>query len=96
MLTHKAALENPAIPLLFQLLVVPVVDNTATTLGDPYLSWFENQNTPTLNPGRMLWFRENYLPKVEDRKKWDASPMFAPEESFKKVPDAWIAVTELG
>ncbi|KAH8120164.1 lipase/ esterase [Phellopilus nigrolimitatus] len=94
-LTHKAALSVPPIPLTFQLLVVPVVDNTASTSGQPYLSWKENQNTPSLTPARMLWFRDNYLPDAEDRKNWDNSPIFAPDESFKNVPDAWIAVGEL-
>ena len=43
----------------------------------------------------MLWFRNNYTPNPEDWKKWDNSPIFAPEESFKGVPDAWVAVAEL-
>lgn len=43
----------------------------------------------------MLWFRDLYLPNVEDRKEWKSSPMFAPEESFSLVPSAWIGVCEL-
>ena len=43
----------------------------------------------------MLWFKNNYSPKPEDWKKWDNSPIFASEESFKLVPDAWIGVAEL-
>ncbi|KAI0936405.1 hypothetical protein AcV5_004555 [Taiwanofungus camphoratus] len=94
-LTHKAALSVPPIPLLFQLLVVPVTDNTASPSGTPYKSWAENANTPTLSPGRMLWFRDNYLPNETDRAKWDNSPIFAPEEGFKRAPRAWIGVAEL-
>lgn len=94
-LTHKAVACNPPISLTFQLLIVPVMDNTADVEGHAYPSWHENRNTPALDHGRMLWFRNYYLPNEEDRKKWDASPIFAPDESFAKVPDAWIAVAEL-
>ncbi|KAL1951869.1 hypothetical protein VTO73DRAFT_1018 [Trametes versicolor] len=92
---HKAALAEAPIPLVFQLLVVPVVDNTASTTDTRYPSWQENINTIALVPARMLWFRDNYLPNKEDWTKWDNSPIFAPEESFKKAPPAWIGVAEL-
>ncbi|KAJ8495649.1 hypothetical protein ONZ51_g1622 [Trametes cubensis] len=94
-ITHKAAALEPPIPLVFQLLVVPVVDNTADTENGRYLSWKENANTVSLVPAKMLWFRNNYSPNKEDWTKWDNSPIFAPEESFKKAPPAWIAVAEL-
>ncbi|OCH96136.1 Alpha/beta hydrolase fold-3 [Obba rivulosa] len=94
-LTHKAALSEPPIPIIFQLLVVPVVDNTASPDGEKYPSWKENANTVSLTPEKMLWFRNNYLPNKEDWTKWDNSPIFAPEEAFKKAPNAWIAVAEL-
>ncbi|KAF9822142.1 hypothetical protein IEO21_00136 [Rhodonia placenta] len=94
-LAHKAALAEPPIPLTLQLLVVPVTDNTATTSGVPYKSWAENQNTVALSPGRMLWFRDCYLPNEQDRLAWESSPIFAPEELFKKAPKAWIGVCEL-
>ena len=94
-ITHKAATLEPPIPLVFQLLVVPVVDNTADTENGRYLSWKENANTVSLVPAKMLWFRNNYSPNKEDWTKWDNSPIFAPEESFKKAPPAWIAVAEL-
>ncbi|KZT02660.1 Alpha/beta hydrolase fold-3 [Laetiporus sulphureus 93-53] len=91
----KAAAAEPPIPLVLQFLSVPAVDNTATTSGEPYKSWSENANTVQLSPGRMLWFRDNYLPNEKDRLAWDASPIFAPEELVKKVTKAWIAVMEL-
>ncbi|OBZ78666.1 hypothetical protein A0H81_01069 [Grifola frondosa] len=94
-LTHKAALSEPSIPLLFQLLVVPVVDNTASLSGKPYASWRENANTVSLVPEKMLWFRRNYSPNETDWSKWDNSPIFAPDDTFKKAPNAWIAVAEL-
>lgn len=43
----------------------------------------------------MLWFKHNYSPNEADWTKWDNSPLFAPDESFKKVPPAWIGVAEL-
>ena len=93
-ITHKAALSEPPVPLVYQVLVVPVTDNTANVSG-PHASWQENRNTPALTPEKMLWFKNNYSPNPEDWKKWDNSPIFAPDESFKRVPDAWIGVAEL-
>lgn len=92
--THKAAQLSPPISLLFQLLVVPVTDNTASETGVPHASWLENANTPALTPAKMMWFRRNYSPNEEDWSKWDSSPLLAPEEWFKKCPPAWICVAE--
>ncbi|KAH9044454.1 Alpha/Beta hydrolase protein [Lactarius pseudohatsudake] len=84
-LTHKAAQLYPPIPLTFQLLIVPVTDNTASASGVPHASWRENRHTPWLSPARML----------STRARWDASPLLAQDEMFRRVPRAWIAVTEL-
>jgi len=92
-LALKAAECTPPIPLIFQLLIVPVTDNTASAA--PGGLWATNQHTPWLGPDRMMWFRRNYLPREEDWTKWDASPIFAPRELLAKVPKAWIALTEL-
>ncbi|KAJ7505437.1 alpha/beta hydrolase fold-domain-containing protein [Mycena galericulata] len=89
-LALKAAEATPPIPLVFQLLIVPVTDNTASVEN----LWAENALTPWLSPARMLWFRDNYLPNREDYTKWDASPYFAPDELLAKVPKTWIAVCE--
>jgi len=94
-LSFKAVEMNLPVQPMFQLLIVPVVDNLASVDGHPYPSWYENRNTPQLNHGRMLWFRDMYMPQQGDRAKWDASPMFAPEDWFTKVADAWIGVGEL-
>jgi acetyl esterase/lipase len=93
---HKASGLDPPLPypLVFQLLVVPVVDNTATVAG-PYPSWKELENTAALTPEKMLWFRNNYHKNSDDCIRWDSSPIFAPEASFSTVPDAWIGVCEL-
>ncbi|KAF7314303.1 Abhydrolase-3 domain-containing protein [Mycena kentingensis (nom. inval.)] len=84
------SLTSPPIPLIFQLLIVPVTDNTATADD----RWKSNALTPWLSPARMLWFRDNYLPNKDDYTKWDASPIFAPDALTAKVPKTWIAVCE--
>lgn len=90
-LALKAAEMKSPIPIVFQLLIVPVTDNTASE--DTY--WKENAETCWLSPDRMNWFKKNYLPNPEDWTKWDASPIFAPSELVKKVPSAWIGVAAL-
>ncbi|KAF9262132.1 hypothetical protein L218DRAFT_960532 [Marasmius fiardii PR-910] len=86
---------NPPLPspLVFQLLIVPVTDNTAS--DGPGGLWEENKLSPWLSPGRMNWFKKNYLPNQEDWTKWDASPIFAPKELLAKTPNAWIGIAEL-
>lgn len=91
----KAPTLNPPIPVIFQLLVVPVTDNTASPSGEPHASWRDNANTAWLPPDRMIWFRKNYLPDQKDWAKWDSSPIFAPKDLFAKAPKAWIGVAEL-
>nr|VWO96710.1 Hormone-sensitive lipase [Ganoderma boninense] len=91
--THKAA--ELGIPLAFQLLVVPVVDNTAQVEDGRYPSWKENYRTVSLVAPKMLWFRKNWTPDPADHTKWDNSPIFAPDELFRRSPPAWIAVAEL-
>lgn len=85
---------TPPVPFIFQLLVVPVTDNTASESGDVYPSWAENANTAGLVPSRMLWFRNKYVPDSANAKRWDSSPIFAPDETFAKAPNAWIGVGE--
>ena len=89
-----AALMAPPVLLILQLLVSPVTDNTASSTESVYPSWSENTNTCGLVPDRMLWFRNLYLSNEADRTKWDNSPMCAPDETFQKVPNAWIGVCE--
>jgi acetyl esterase/lipase len=94
-LTHKAALMEPPVPMIFQVLVVPVTDATTDSeFNSVYPSWLENAKGPCLAPARMLWFINFYLPDPEDRKKWDSSPMFAPDQTFAKAPNAWIGLGE--
>lgn len=90
-LAIKAKYLNPPIPLVFQLLIVPVTDNTASTSN----RWASNALTPWLSPARMEWFKANYLPNPDDWVKWDASPIFATKEQLEGVPPAFVAVCEL-
>lgn len=94
-LSMKAAELKPPIPLKLAQLIVPVTDNTALHTDDRYPSWKENANTVWLNTKRMLWFRNFYVPKEEERTEWDNSPIFAPDELLAKSPKTWIAVMEL-
>jgi acetyl esterase/lipase len=94
-LTYKAVQFDPPIPIVFQLLIVPVTDNTAQLTGEPHRSWLENQHAASLTPAKMMWFRNNYLPNRDDWSKWEASPLLVPVEWFKRVPKAWIAVCDL-
>jgi acetyl esterase/lipase len=90
-LALKAAARVPPLPVRFQMLVLPVVDNTATLDG----IWADRRNAPWLTPARMLWYRRMYLPRgEEDARRWDASPNSAPVELLAQSPRTWIAVAE--
>lgn len=90
-----AASVSPPIPVIFQLLIVPVTDNTATASGEYHQSWMKNENTVWLPAKRMLWFRKNYLTNPEDALKWQASPLLAPSELLARAAPACIVVAEL-
>lgn len=85
----KAAQELD-IHICSQLLIVPVIDNTAT--ADEV--WRQNCNAPWLTPSRMIWYRQMYMPVEDDWKHWDASPHLAPEALLKLLPPTWIAISE--
>lgn len=89
-LVMKVATLEPPIPIKFQLLVVPVIDNTASVDG----IWAQNQNAPWLTPARMSWYQKMYLPNEHDRKLWEASPNLAPVTLLSKSPKTWIAISE--
>ncbi|KAF4628334.1 hypothetical protein G7Y89_g9825 [Cudoniella acicularis] len=90
-LSMKAALATPPIPIVAQLLVLLVIDNTALPILKP---WITNHLSPFLTPARMLWFRRNYLSNEEDWHNWSASPNLASSELLQKPPNTWIAVAE--
>ncbi|KAM3162467.1 putative esterase [Lachancea thermotolerans] len=95
-MTHKYAsseLSGGLPPLKFQMMVVPVTDNTAT--GETQLSWKENEKTPQLPATKMLWYRKIYLPEAGHTLSHpESSPLFHKGDSFRNVPPAFIAAAE--
>ncbi|KAI0481298.1 Alpha/Beta hydrolase protein [Xylariaceae sp. FL0804] len=100
-LAMQAAQMQPPIRLAFQLLIVPVIDNTATAADEV---WAARPHAPWLTPARMLWYRRMYLPDDEDgadadarpttTTSWQASPNLAPASLLASSPRTWIAVSE--
>jgi triacylglycerol lipase len=92
---HKALSHPTLVPnFLVQLLMVPVMDNTA--LPSNNTSWAENEYVCALPAAKMLWFRHHYLPNETNRAEPEASPLFYPEgEGWGKLPKALVVVGEL-
>lgn len=89
---HKSASLPKPLPILTQLLIVPVTDNTASTsTNKTYLS---NKFTAALPAEKMLWYRRHYLPNEEDWANPEASPLFY-TGGWEKQPKALILVGEL-
>ncbi|KAJ9645016.1 hypothetical protein H2204_001478 [Knufia peltigerae] len=87
----KAASMKPApIPLVLQLLLAPVIDNTAIVAT----TWSTRIHTPWLTPARMTWYRNMYLTNKDDALNWDASPNLAPADLLAKSPKTWIGIAE--
>lgn len=80
-------------PMLLQLLLTPIFDQTATDA--PGGRWESNKHAPILPPASVYQFREMYLRNEDDRLNWEAAPLLAPEDVFKKAPRAWIGVGEM-
>lgn len=81
-------IPHPPISLL---LVVPVIDNTATADG----VWKPKAETaPWLTASRMVWYRDLVFAREEDRVRWDASPNFAVAGMLRKLPRTWLAVAD--
>ncbi|KIL66604.1 hypothetical protein M378DRAFT_160604 [Amanita muscaria Koide BX008] len=97
-LALKASTITPPLPhpLILQLLIVPVTDNTSTaTSPSPHASWKTYEHAPVLNSEAMLWLRHSYLPDEAKRSEWLASPLLAPEDVLSGAPKTWVAVAEL-
>ncbi|KAH8646817.1 alpha/beta hydrolase fold-domain-containing protein [Xylariales sp. PMI_506] len=89
-LVLKASLLSPPIDIKFQLLVVPVIDNTATVST----IWSSRKNAPWLTPARMQWYRKMYFTDETSASQWEASPNYAPASLLAASPKTWIAVSE--
>ncbi|CAE6444709.1 unnamed protein product [Rhizoctonia solani] len=100
-MTQRAAQRSPPLPIKYQVLIVPVTDNTVQEDGSSLLpthheSWVKWKDTTPLTPEKMIWFRNYYLP---DKSTWthvDASPLFQKDaQVWRELPDAWVGVAAL-
>lgn len=77
---------------LVQLLIVPVMDNTADVSNNR--SWKEFEFTAALPAEKMLWYRHHYLPNRADWANPEASPLLW-QGDWMALPRALIVVGEL-
>ncbi|KAI0121189.1 alpha/beta hydrolase fold-domain-containing protein [Xylariales sp. AK1849] len=85
-LSALAAVPEPKL----QLLLCPVIDNTASVSG----IWSSSQHAVWLTPTRMTWYREKYFPNPSYASRWDASPCFAPSGLLGKSPETFLGIAE--
>jgi acetyl esterase/lipase len=90
-LQHKAFIDKPGFQ--YQILVVPVTDNTAGTRSSPSYKAFEN--TAALPAEKMMWYRRHYLPNESDWESPEVSPLLVEAETFAKLPPALVVVAGL-
>lgn len=76
-----------------QLLVVPVIDQTATIDNNP--TWKDLRFTASLTAEKMTWYRRHYLPREEDWALPEASPIMSAPEILSQLPPALVLVAEL-
>ncbi|KAL3463476.1 lipase [Aspergillus heterothallicus] len=77
----------------YQILVVPVTDNTASVeTSKTYKSY---EHTAALPAEKMLWYRRHYLPSEGDWASVEASPLLAGEGTFARLPPALVVVAGL-
>ncbi|KAK6074061.1 AB hydrolase superfamily protein [Seiridium cupressi] len=75
---------------IFQMLLCPVIDNTATIES----IWSTSQHAAWLTPSRMTWYRAKYFSSASDAANWDASPCFAPADLLGKSPKTFLGISE--
>ncbi|RMD39574.1 hypothetical protein DV735_g5551, partial [Chaetothyriales sp. CBS 134920] len=80
------------INLRIQLLVAPVMDNTATVANNPTYRSYEH--TAPLSAEKMLWYRAHYLPDPALQSRPDVSPLLWPGD-FALLPPAVVLVGEV-
>lgn len=75
---------------VFQLLIVPVIDNNAT----PGNGWV-NIHAPWLTPARMMFYRGIFMPRQTlSQEDWQTSPNLAPKKLLARCPPTWVAIAE--
>lgn len=85
-MAHKCKREN--IPILAQILVYPWIDGRLDT---PSIA--RNGEGYILTKQSMLWFQQQYTPRIEDQCHPDVSPCF--ESDFSNLAPAFILTAEL-
>ncbi|TLD30791.1 hypothetical protein PspLS_02491 [Pyricularia sp. CBS 133598] len=90
-LRHEAFAAAPG--LRFQLLVVPVTDNTASV--ETSTTYAECEHTAALPVQKMMWYRRHYLPDRADWASVEASPLLTDADTFAKLPPALVVVAGL-
>lgn len=75
-----------------QILIVPVMDNTASPENNE--TYKSCEFTAALPAVKMLWYRRHYLPNEADWAKPEASPLYY-DDDWSKQPPALILVGEL-
>lgn len=73
-----------------QVLICPVIDNTATIST----TWAETKFSPWLTPARMTWYRQKYFTSSTEPREWTASPCFAHPQMLSRSPRTFIAVAD--
>lgn len=86
----KDAQADAAPPLVFQLLIVPLMDNAATEDNTLRMA---NHGAPGLTIERLLAFQRLYLPTPEDGKNWQASPIRLSLTTLREWPVAEACIT---
>lgn len=90
-MTQKCvALGDPT--FISQFLIVPVMDNTATT--ETSKVWKELEFTAALPAAKMMWYRKHYLPDEKDWGHVEASPLLW-QGDWSKLPPALIVMGEM-
>lgn len=91
MVSMKAALDPSFTKkLVCQVLICPVIDNTATD----ETGWATSRHSPWLTPSRMTWYRQKYFRTERDTRDWQASPCFAPPDILGTSPNTFLAIAE--
>ena len=89
---HKSLSSDKVPEFKVQLLIVPVMDNTASPENNA--SWKNSEFVPALSSEKMLWFRKHYLPIPETWALPESSPLLY-KDGWEKQPAALIVVGEL-
>ena len=83
----QMAQDSQEFSVALQALIYPITDHSRE-----YPSYQRNASGYMLTRAAIYWFMDNYLPDLEDRKHWMASPML--RESLKGLPKALVISAE--